>query len=229
MKHTILAAIITSVILTGCTGTTNGTPLRDPTAPTSTAVAAPSTTTSTTTTAAPAAMEPLTTPDAIFADIKAFWETSSAKVSTGVTLVSDPDAPTCSGGTFETATAAMCGNSDTGRVVYSEPRMTELMAQTHGDLAATIVLAHEYGHAIQRYTGAFKGGVSGPYTNGVKGIELSADCLAGVYVAGRGYDPREVSAALPLAPAIGENPTRVTAFHMGMSTDKPKTCLTRYQ
>lgn len=224
MKHT-LTAVTAALILTGCT--TVGTAVRDPHAPTTTTtpVAAPSTTA---TTAAPAAAQPLSSPTAIFADIQSFWEESSSEIETGVTLVADPDAPTCDTDTFPGATAAMCGDSYDGIVVYSEPRMTELMSQPHGDMGATIVLAHEYGHAIQRYAGAFKGGVSGPITNGVKGIELSADCLSGVYINGRGYDPREVDQALPLT-ALGENPTRVTAFHMGMSTDKPKTCLTRYE
>lgn len=223
----LVAATAAALIVSGCSTTTGGTPAPGTPRSTITSTSSSATTTTSTTTTAPAGMQPFSTPAAIFADVKAYWETSDANVDTGVTLVSDPDAPTCSGGDFENSTAAMCGDSYTGQVVYSEPKMAELLSQPHGPMAATLVLSHEYGHAIQRYAGEFVGGASGPIRNGVKGIELSADCLSGFYVNAREFDPAEVTAALPLT-TIGRNPTRTDAFNAGMRLADPTTCFSNY-
>ncbi|MFZ2242379.1 MAG: hypothetical protein WAV90_22990 [Gordonia amarae] len=226
LRPLIAATVAAGISLSGCSTATGG----EPTAPSgaSRTTSATSTTTTSTTTTASAGMIPLTTPAAIFADVTNYWRTSKSHIDIpAVTLVSDPDAPSCTDGDYSGATAAMCGNADSGQVVYSGPKVDALLAQTHGPMAVTIILAHEFGHAILSYSGAYPDG-PGVTRSDVPSAELSADCLAGVYVAGRGYAAADVDAALPLT-ALDAHPVRVAAFRAGMSASAPKQCITNYE
>ncbi|THG29564.1 KPN_02809 family neutral zinc metallopeptidase [Naasia lichenicola] len=89
-----------------------------------------------------------------------------------------------------------------------------------GPLAEMYVVAHEWGHHIQSYTGALEkaqDGQTGPTSNGVR-VELQADCYAGAWAAAASStdDPSgtpllepitdaQVADALSAAAAVGDD------------------------
>jgi len=65
------------------------------------------------------------------------------------------------------------------RVVWADQNWLDSMASRYGSFAATGILAHEWGHMVQ-------GPISGT------AAELQADCLAGVFMRGRGLPEQAV-------------------------------------
>jgi hypothetical protein len=61
------------------------------------------------------------------------------------------------------------------KVLYYDDEFLRTLARAYGKIAPTVVLAHEWGHHIQRE-------VMGVFSDSVA-TELQADCLAGMYVA----------------------------------------------
>lgn len=219
---TALATVSAAFVLSACgTSTVEGTP------------AAPVDVTTTTTSALVPLIDPnkpvLDSPQSILDDVALFWEERPSPIKTNVKLIGLDGAPSCDGGetVFRESTAAFCGFASDGTIFYSLPKMSALMSQPHGDMTATIILAHEYGHVIQSYAGAFAESDGTP-VEGVTPDELSADCLSGFYVAGREFSSDEVDAGLKLT-TIGTKPVRNKAFRFGMAQTKPNVCLSRYE
>ncbi|MEU8894420.1 metallopeptidase [Nocardia sp. NPDC048505] len=120
------------------------------------------------------------------ADIEAFWKAEYAKTFPGVfdpvgTFVSwDARAPReaaptfCKDTTYQLVNAAYCGLDHT--IGWDRGVLIPLLEKKYNTLAVVMVLAHEYGHAIQ---GQAK--IAGFFT-GALVQEQQADCLAGVFL-----------------------------------------------
>jgi predicted metalloprotease len=70
--------------------------------------------------------------------------------------------------------AGYCFDDDT--IGWDRGELLPQLRRAHGDMAVTMVLAHEYGHSVQR-----KAGLVDKKTPTIVG-EQQADCLAGVYM-----------------------------------------------
>jgi uncharacterized protein len=122
--------------------------------------------------------------------------------------------------------AAYCGRDHTIYLnvyfLYSQMQRVSQRLGTDSDMAAIVVLAHEYGHSVQAQAPVFRG-----Y------MELNADCLAGaftLYSAQKGYldsdDIAEARNGLYMNPEFsvwfdrnshGTSEERVAAFDTGYS------------
>lgn len=65
--------------------------------------------------------------------------------------------------------------------IHLEMGAMSQLAYEIGDSAAYVVLAHEYGHSVQRHLGLLNQGIP------TRDLELQADCLAGTFFAGAKY------------------------------------------
>ncbi|HET7035646.1 MAG TPA: neutral zinc metallopeptidase, partial [Thermomicrobiaceae bacterium] len=65
-----------------------------------------------------------------------------------------------------------------GGIYVSADLFRELVVVRHEDFAAGVVLAHEWGHAIQDQTGVLRWALRHRY---LEGVELQADCYAGLF------------------------------------------------
>jgi predicted metalloprotease len=108
--------------------------------------------------------------------------------------------------------------------VYVDPTFFALLREqfdtTAGPLAQLYVLAHEYGHHVQKLIGVMEqhpNNGTGPASNGVR-TELQADCFAGAWVADAGdqvdengtpyLEPpttQEITDALAAAASVGDD------------------------
>ena len=90
----------------------------------------------------------------------------------------------CGEDTYGLVNAAFCPLDDT--IGWDRGVLLPALREANGDMAVTMVLAHEYGHAIQR-----QASLSGKRTPTLV-AEQQADCLAGVYMrwVAEGKSPR---------------------------------------
>lgn len=127
-------------------------------------------------------------------DLEAFWETSYSNTFDGEftpvkALISwDPAQPQgefCGDSTFQLVNAAFCHLDDT--IGWDRRILLPQLRSAYGDMAITMVLAHEYGHAI-----AGAAGITKPHGTPTLVAEQQADCLAGVYLrwVAQGDSPR---------------------------------------
>jgi hypothetical protein len=134
---------------------------------------------------------------------------------TRVVLFRDAIQSTC--GMAESATGPFYCPAD--EKVYLDLSFFDELSQRFGapgEFARAYVIAHEFGHHVQRLLGiTARGGSSGPQSASVA-IELQADCLAGVwgheasrqgqFQIGRvELDPGDAEEALRAAAAIGDD------------------------
>ena len=109
--------------------------------------------------------------------------------------------------------------------IYYAPARLEAHRRRIGDFAPIVVLAHEWGHHLQRLLGI------APAPGNT--FELHADCLAGAYTSDAGQrgllDPGDITEAVAMAAAAGDplglpqdtpgahgiNDDRITAFMRG--------------
>ncbi|MBH0779995.1 neutral zinc metallopeptidase [Nocardia bovistercoris] len=120
------------------------------------------------------------------ADIEAYWQTEYAKTFPGVFdpvdrfLSWDAKAPRaqsikfCREDTYQVVNAAYCSLDHT--IGWDRGVLLPLVRQKYGAMAVVMVLAHEYGHAIQG-----KAKLAG-FLTPVLVQEQQADCLAGVFL-----------------------------------------------
>lgn len=119
---------------------------------------------------------------AAVADVVAFWEQTMPEVydipyeplEGGVySASSDEGAPPCAEKFSDIAdNAYYCPELDV--IVFDDESLIPRLLDTYGDLAVAVVLAHEWGHAIQQRSGMRGRTVT---------LEQQADCFAGAWVA----------------------------------------------
>lgn len=108
-------------------------------------------------------------------DINTFWaaQVASYRPPVDVVMVQAPTTTDC--GPFETPNAMYCAST---HKIYWDVTLFSSQFRL-GDFAPVFILAHEWGHLVQRQIGF------GRTTDGLMGVqvELQADCLAGTYAA----------------------------------------------
>lgn len=164
------------------------------------------------------------------------WQEQLASQGTGVTY--RPPGFTI----FENTVSTGCGNATSATGPFYCPSDTSVyldlgffsqmerdLGATNAPLAQEYVVAHEWGHHIQKLMGTFErhdAHAPGPEGEGVR-MELQADCYAGIWMhwASRTLDPdsgvpflkrptaQQVSEALATAEAIGDD--RLQERHQG--------------
>lgn len=120
------------------------------------------------------------------ADVQDFWTTQYAEHFPGtfkpVTRYISWDAKAsksesvvfCESGTYQLVNAAYCGGDHT--IGWDRGVLLPKLVQKYGEMAVVMVLAHEYGHAIQGQA-ELAGFLTPPLVR-----EQQADCLAGVFL-----------------------------------------------
>ena len=116
-------------------------------------------------------------------DIEEFWDGVYGQVFPGAFQpvsqlkswdATDYDGVFCEEDTYGLVNAAYCPLDNT--IGWDRGQLMPSLRRAHGDMAVTMVLAHEYGHSVQRQAKMNKRG--SPTLVG----EQQADCLAGVYM-----------------------------------------------
>jgi predicted metalloprotease len=126
-------------------------------------------------------------------DIEEFWSDSYRQAFEGSFRrvnalmswdASDYDGTFCGDETHGLVNAAFCVDDNT--IGWDRGELMPSLRDAHGDMAIAMVLAHEYGHAIQKMAGLVNDD-----TPALVG-EQQADCLAGVYMrwVAEGNSPR---------------------------------------
>lgn len=138
---------------------------------------------------------------AVVRDLDAFWqrvfaETGMAYRAPSVTALAAPVATAC-GRASPAHLALYCPVEE---AIYYSPAGFDEHRQRIGDFAPIVVLAHEWGHHIQRLLGVTP--------SPGNAVELQADCLAGVYARDAGQrcllDPGDITEAVAIAAALGD-------------------------
>ncbi len=126
-------------------------------------------------------------------DLEEFWrfaypDTFDAELEPVQAVISwdsdSPDGTFCGETTEGLVNAAFCETDDT--IGWDRTVLMPALRRANGDMAITMVLAHEYGHAIQKMATLNPPGVPSLVA------EQQADCLAGVYLrwVAEGKSPR---------------------------------------
>lgn len=126
-------------------------------------------------------------------DIETFWETAYPDTFDGQLKPVDEliswdsngyDGSFCGDTTAGLINAAYCDDDNT--IGWDRGVLLPSLRQAYGDMAITMVLAHEYGHAIQKMAKLNKRGTPSLVA------EQQADCFAGVYLrwVAEGNSPR---------------------------------------
>ncbi|WP_347346188.1 neutral zinc metallopeptidase [Microbacterium sp.] len=118
--------------------------------------------------------------------IDQYWEQTLEGYRAPQLVIVDGSTPTACGTASNATGPFYCPPEET---VYIDPTFFGVLRQQFGaeagPLAQLYVLAHEYGHHVQRITGImdrYPNNGTGPTSNGVR-TELQADCFAGAWVA----------------------------------------------
>lgn len=225
-----LATVSALFVLPACGTSTDGTPVTDTAAATTTSDLVPLIDPNQTTTTSTAEFRSV---QQIITDVKGYWITSQGMTKLLDVSVVPSDNLTCDAGEsyYKNATAVYCGKSNT--LTYDRSRIDTLMMQPDGELATEIVFAHEIGHALADIGNSpvQPGGKNAdvPLGDGVAASELSADCFSGLYISTLDESQADITAALKLT-ALASPPARKEAFNYGYSLNgaTPKRCLTQY-
>lgn len=216
---TVTVTAVTALMLSGCGSTTAGTATVNPSAAmtTTTPVAVPTTTTR-------VAEESL--PDLVkraLTHIDAFWEGELGR-DIGATIVpfnsAAGDRPTCDGDEVEVA--GYCPATTKEDTIAWDSSELDRIRDEGGDLSVALVMAHEYGHAVEDDMGQPPRGVT---------AERRAWCLSGAYMATNEIDySGDWDAAVRAAkPEGAEDPdqfeARRAAIEAGQSMPSPSGCL----
>lgn len=126
-------------------------------------------------------------------DIEEFWDGAYGDAFPGsfqpVTKLlswdpADYDGVFCDDDTYGLVNAAFCPLDNT--IGWDRGQLMPGLRRAHGDMALAMVLAHEYGHSVQKQAKINKRGTQ------TLVVEQQADCLAGVYMrwVAEGNSPR---------------------------------------
>jgi predicted metalloprotease len=116
-------------------------------------------------------------------DIEEYWEGAFSeafddKFTPVETLISWDangfDGEFCGNDTYGLVNAAFCYDDET--IGWDRGELMPALRDAHGDMGVTLVLAHEYGHAVQRNAGLTNKGTP------TLVAEQQADCFAGAYM-----------------------------------------------
>ncbi|MCV7193943.1 peptidase [Mycolicibacterium brumae] len=116
-------------------------------------------------------------------DIEQYWEYAFPETFAGEFTpvdqavswdADDYDAQFCGFSTYGLVNAGFCRPEKT--IGWDRGVLLPALRRSHGDMAITMVLAHEYGHSVQ-----LQGGLAQPKTPTLV-AEQQADCLAGAYI-----------------------------------------------
>jgi predicted metalloprotease len=117
-------------------------------------------------------------------DIEEFWESAYGEAFDGeflpvTNLISwdangFDDTSFCGGDTYGVVNAGYCTDDQT--IGWDRGELLPSLAEAHGDMGVTMVLAHEYGHAVQEMAGMADDNTPTLVS------EQQADCLAGSYM-----------------------------------------------
>lgn len=159
----------------------------------------------------------------IITDIDMFWEDTAGigkgdiRFNLGMYDSSKTSAlPNCHGEPF--VVAGYCNNRTGTDVLMWDRSAFETLRAAAGDVSLTLILAHEYGHALQDFAGKLVG-------NRFRGVQ--ADCLAGAYLVNtEPVGSEDLTRALVLSP-YATDAERMSAFMAGFAPvkDKLKHCL----
>ncbi len=118
------------------------------------------------------------------ADIEQFWEGAFPAAFPGRTFrpvdaviswdAEDYDGVFCGSETYRLVNAAFCPIDNT--IGWDRGVLLPALRQVHGDMAITMVLAHEYGHSVQQQARLNRRGTS------TLVAEQQADCFSGAYM-----------------------------------------------
>ena len=143
-------------------------------------------------------------------------------------------------GPSQAMNAAYCGADHT---IYLGTALFDNLLRSNADYAAGAVLAHEWGHDIQDELGILPWAIRHHF---YKGVELQADCYAGVYsryADGQGLlEPGDLDEAVALMTAVGDRTSlspstpgahgtpaqRVAWFERGYKTNSLAECMKVY-
>ncbi|MDT5323563.1 MAG: hypothetical protein QOF25_715 [Mycobacterium sp.] len=126
-------------------------------------------------------------------DIEEFWKQAYPETFGGEFTPVDQivswdadglDAEFCGGDTYGLVNAGYCFDDNT--IGWDRGQLLPSLRRANGDMAVTMVLAHEYGHSVQHQADLVK-----PSTPTLVS-EQQADCLSGVYMrwVAEGHSPR---------------------------------------
>jgi predicted metalloprotease len=173
-----------------------------------------------------------------------FWSTELGQIGRSYSgprqLVWTGDRERTPCGPSQAMNAAYCGADHT---IYLGTALFDNLLRSNADYAAGAVLAHEWGHDIQDELGILPWAIRHHF---YKGVELQADCYAGVYsryADDQGLlEPGDLDEAVALMTAVGDRTSlspstpgahgtpaqRVAWFERGYKTNSLAECMKVY-
>jgi len=153
--------------------------------------------------------------DAVANDVQGMWEQTlgGRYERTRIVLFRDSIESAC--GSAESATGPFYCPSD--HKIYLDLGFFDELTRRFGapgDFAKAYVIAHEFGHHVQRLLGLDAGGRRGPVTGANSAsvaLELQADCLAGVWGHAASQSGRFKAGHVELEPGDAEQALRAAA------------------
>lgn len=213
LSRPLVMAGIAALVLSGCGTAVDGEPVTADTPTSATRTSTPPRTTTTTVEQRPVAHDV----DQIIKDIEQFWARGGIHLDVGSRVDEVPTCGTPSGRKrYPTSPAVYCFHEDVISYRPSLPTMPD----------AALILAHEMGHAVQDdrdWLDGADGDEKVPGTD-IPVREVSADCLAGVYIAAE--EPSLEGSVID-----GRGGVRTSAFQRGVGLDmsQAQVCFTDYE
>lgn len=215
---TVTVSAVAALALSACGSEVSGTATMSPTEyRTPTTVTAPSSTP----TASTETVKELVS--RALHDIDPFWEQELGREISAQVVPFDSragDRPTCDGDAVEVA--GYCPATTKQDTIIWDVSELERIRREGGDLAVALVMAHEYGHAVEDAMGQPSRGVA---------AENRADCLSGAYMRTNSTDytgdwNTAINAAKPEgAEAPAQRAARIAGINAGRAMADPAACL----
>lgn len=153
-----------------------------------------------------------------------FWEgklNRTINVSVADPSATEPEAARCVAAVTDAARACVFGGDLF--IAWKPSRFAQIESKAGGDLGATMILAHEYGHIVLELADE-------PISGGT--AETRAWCLAGVYLNSRGVSTAALPSAITASAAPSSNAEnealRKKAVEKGLAAGSAGQCLRIY-